>query len=179
MVDDYTTWLDVAYVLFVFAAVAAVVFHWLVRVFAPAKWRVVTASVVFAWHASAEYRAWAWWGLRMAWWWVRQTTSYQLVIPRPAPPCATLAPDCADDAPEDEDAAPDCATIAPIPPGDRAALIEALVRAGWSVGQIRATLKGDNGAIGQEVEAARQRLGMPAPRRVVTIANGKQGEIEL
>jgi hypothetical protein len=47
------------------------------------------------------------------------------------------------------------------------------------VGHIRATLKGDNGAIGQEVEAARQRLGMPAQRRVVTISNGKQGEVEL
>jgi hypothetical protein len=66
-----------------------------------------------------------------------------------------------------------------ITPGDRAALIEALVLSGWSTGQIRSTLKGDNGMIGQEVEAARNRLEAPAPRRVVTIRNGEDGEVEL
>jgi hypothetical protein len=66
-----------------------------------------------------------------------------------------------------------------ITPGDRAALIEALVLSGWTVGQIRSVVKGDNGAIGQEVEAARKRLEAPAPRRVVTIRNGVDGEVEL
>ena len=118
---------------------------------------------------------WAAWGR----WLVLRVLQPSVPRATPTPPRADDAPDCATLAPEDDDDAPDCATLAPIPPGNRAALIEALVAAEWSVGQIRATLKGDNGAIGQEVEAARQRLGMPAPRRVVTISNGKQGEVEL
>jgi len=49
----------------------------------------------------------------------------------------------------------------------RAALIEALVGAGWAVGGIRGLLKGDTGAIGAEVEAAKLRLGISdAPRSV-------------
>lgn len=39
-------------------------------------------------------------------------------------------------------------------------LIELLVYSGWDVGQIRGVLKGDNGAIGNEIDAARKRLGM-------------------
>jgi hypothetical protein len=47
------------------------------------------------------------------------------------------------------------------------------------VSQIRATLKGDNNAISAEIDQARAALGVTVPRRVVTIANGKYGEVEL
>lgn len=39
------------------------------------------------------------------------------------------------------------------------ALIELLVYSDWDVSQIRGVIKGDNGVLGQEIEAARQRLG--------------------
>lgn len=42
----------------------------------------------------------------------------------------------------------------------KTALIELMVYTGWTVGEIRAVIKGDNGAIGLEIEAARRRLGM-------------------
>ena len=61
-----------------------------------------------------------------------------------------------------------------LPPGDRSAVVRALVASGWSVGQIRALLKGDNGAIGLEVEAVRG-----PERRVVTISGGRGGEVEV
>jgi hypothetical protein len=47
----------------------------------------------------------------------------------------------------------------------KTALIELLVYSGWEVGQIRGVLKGDNGAIGTEIEAAKIRLGMVEPPR--------------
>lgn len=57
---------------------------------------------------------------------------------------------------------------------DRAALIEALVSAGWNVGQIRAQLRGDNGVIGEEIAAARQRLGLSTSEpRVIPV--GRDG----
>lgn len=43
----------------------------------------------------------------------------------------------------------------------KTALIELLVYSDWQVGEIRAAVKGDSGAIGKEIEAARQRLGKP------------------
>jgi hypothetical protein len=42
----------------------------------------------------------------------------------------------------------------------KTALIELLVYSGWEVGQIRGVIKGDNGTIGAEVQAAKIRLGM-------------------
>lgn len=42
----------------------------------------------------------------------------------------------------------------------RMALVQALVAAGWKTGEIRAQLKGDTGAIGDQVRAARIALGM-------------------
>ena len=57
-----------------------------------------------------------------------------------------------------------------IPPGDRGALVEALVTNEWGVGQIRGVLKGDNGVISAEVAAARERLGLPAAARTITIS---------
>lgn len=49
----------------------------------------------------------------------------------------------------------------------KTALIELLVYSGWDVVQIRSVVKGDNGAIGAEVEATKQRLGIvDAPRQL-------------
>lgn len=54
-------------------------------------------------------------------------------------------------------------------------LIELLVYSGWDVGQIRSVVKGDNGAIGTEIEAARKRLGMTPPTpRMLTVRDGSQ-----
>lgn len=55
-------------------------------------------------------------------------------------------------------------------------LIELLVYSGWDVSQVRSALKGDNGALGTEIEAARQRLGIaPAaqPAQYVTPIVGR------
>jgi len=53
-------------------------------------------------------------------------------------------------------------------------LIELLVYSGWDASQVRAVLKGDNGALGAEVEAARKRLGIepPPPRMIAVRDNG-------
>ena len=51
----------------------------------------------------------------------------------------------------------------------KTALIELLVYSGWEVGQIRGVLKGDNGAIGTEIEAAKIRLGMTDPPRQLRV----------
>lgn len=61
----------------------------------------------------------------------------------------------------------------------RAALVAALVAAGWQTGEIRAVLKGDNGAIGLDVEAARQRLGVGPSMRFVTINGGRDGKVAI
>jgi len=68
-----------------------------------------------------------------------------------------------------------------IPPGDRGALVEALVVNEWGVGQIRGVLKGDNGVISQEIAAARERLGLPAAPRTITISRHGEPiqEVEL
>lgn len=52
----------------------------------------------------------------------------------------------------------------------KAVLIELLVYSGWQVGEIRAVVKGDNGAIGVEVDAARKRLGVEPPELRTPIA---------
>jgi hypothetical protein len=68
-----------------------------------------------------------------------------------------------------------------IPAGDRGALVEALVINEWGVGQIRGVLKGDNGVISAEVAAARERLGLPATPRTITISRHGEPvqEVEL
>ena len=68
-----------------------------------------------------------------------------------------------------------------IPAGDRGALVEALVVNEWGVGQIRTVLKGDNGVISQEIAAARERLGLPAAPRTITISRHGEPvqEVEL
>ena len=68
-----------------------------------------------------------------------------------------------------------------IPAGDRVALVEALVTNDWGVGQIRTVLKGDNGVISAEVAAARERLGLPAAPRTITISRHGEPvkEVEL
>lgn len=51
----------------------------------------------------------------------------------------------------------------------KTAVIEVLVYNGWSVGEIRAVLKGDSNTFGAEVEAARQRLGIDPPERTLRV----------
>lgn len=58
----------------------------------------------------------------------------------------------------------------------RGAVIDVLVRAGWDVGRIRGVLKGDNGVIGAEVAAARQRLGLDTPTRTITVSERVDGK---
>lgn len=138
------------------------------------------------WQALAPILRGLWWGVgALGWLMVR------ILAPRRAgtPPSWPYV-NSDDDPPQDEAetaglsglSAPsdvDQSVTHDITPGDRMALIEALVRSGWTVGQGRAVLKGDNGAIGLEFKAAQQRLDVPAPRRVVTIRNGQDGEVEL
>lgn len=50
------------------------------------------------------------------------------------------------------------------------AIIEVMVYNGWTTGEIRSILKGDNGAIGKEVDAARERLGIEPPDNKTPIA---------
>ncbi|SRR5258706_15252146 len=59
----------------------------------------------------------------------------------------------------------------------KTAVIEVMVYNGWSVGEIRAVIKGDNGAIGVEVEAARQRLGIDPPDRTLHVRDEKGGRV--
>jgi hypothetical protein len=77
--------------------------------------------------------------------------------------------------------APHNLTERAIPAGDRGALVEALVTNEWGVGQIRGVLKGDNGVISAEVAAARERLGLPAAVRTITISRHGEPiqEVEL
>lgn len=56
-------------------------------------------------------------------------------------------------------------------------LIEVLVYNGWQVGEIRSTIKGDNGAIGTEVDAARKRLGIDAPERTLRVRDGRSERV--
>jgi len=52
----------------------------------------------------------------------------------------------------------------------KTAIIELLVYSGWGVGEIRSMLKGDTGALGVEIEAARKRLGIaPEPPRMIAV----------
>ncbi len=60
----------------------------------------------------------------------------------------------------------------------RAAIIDTLVLAGWDVGRIRSTLKGDNGTIGIEVAEARKRLGIDVPERTFTSREYVNGRLE-
>ena len=59
----------------------------------------------------------------------------------------------------------------------REALVRGLVALGWTVAELRAAgaLRGDNAAIGLEVQAAREALGLePAPSRVVTVGQERR-----
>lgn len=62
---------------------------------------------------------------------------------------------------------------------DRAAALTMLVALGWTTAEIRSVVKGENAAIGAEVDAARRRLGADAPPRFVTIAGGKGGRVAI
>lgn len=51
----------------------------------------------------------------------------------------------------------------------KTAVIEVMVYNGWNVAEIRAVLKGENAAIGAEVEAARTRLDIDPPERTLRV----------
>jgi hypothetical protein len=53
------------------------------------------------------------------------------------------------------------------------AWIELMLYSGYTTAEIRALLKGENGAIGQEVDAARKRLGIVAPDRQLRVKDEK------
>lgn len=55
----------------------------------------------------------------------------------------------------------------------KTALIELLVYSGWDTSQVRSVLKGDNGALGVEVEMAQKRLGITPPALHVTPIVGR------
>lgn len=55
----------------------------------------------------------------------------------------------------------------------KTALIELLVYSGWDVGQIRGLLKGDNGVLGTEIEAARKRLGISIEPRQLRVRDAE------
>lgn len=55
----------------------------------------------------------------------------------------------------------------------KTAVIELLVYSGWDVGQIRGVVKGDNGTIGTEIEAARNRLGIVAEPRQLRVRDAE------
>src|SRR5690242_16554110 len=85
-----------------------------------------------------------------------------------------------DDSADDADRPTDRPSVSAVDPWverlevdrSKTAVIEVLVYSGWTTGEIRAVLKGDNGAIGQEVDAARQRLGIDPPEREARISVG-------
>lgn len=52
----------------------------------------------------------------------------------------------------------------------RITLIELMVYTGWSVGEIRGVLKGDNTVISSEIEQARQKLGIAEAPRAIPLA---------
>jgi hypothetical protein len=57
----------------------------------------------------------------------------------------------------------------------KAAVIELLVYSDWTTAEIRAVLKGENAAIGAEVDAARKRLGISPPDRQLRVRD-ERGE---
>ena len=119
----------------------------------------------------------------VAWWWLwrvlapaeRRPYPEYAAADEPATPVASPEPPAA------PIAEPPTAQPEPVvAPGDRAALVRQLVMDGWSVGQIRGQLKGDNNAISAEIAAARKALDMePTPTRRVPISGGKGGYFEL
>jgi hypothetical protein len=154
--------------------VIEIVILFLALLFAPPMvYKAVTGRelwpvLVSAWDATAPY-------LEVAAWATGKVFAPR--VPRNPPRLFSAVPED-DDLDSDVDEAP-AAPVAALPPGDRAAVVRALVRDDWTVGQIRALLKGDNGMIGQEIEQARAVLGNAPPRRVVTIHHGRSGEVEL
>jgi hypothetical protein len=58
-------------------------------------------------------------------------------------------------------------------------VIEELLTHGWNVGEIRSVVKGDNGTIGAEIDAARQRLGIEAEARTVPVRVRGQDDHKL
>jgi hypothetical protein len=87
-----------------------------------------------------------------------ETVSHSQVVMSPAP--APIVPDGADRQQTDEVSKGSLWIERLQLDKTRAGWVELMVYMGYTVGDIRGLLKGDNGAIGTEIEAARKRLGM-------------------
>jgi hypothetical protein len=61
----------------------------------------------------------------------------------------------------------------------RAAVIEELLTHGWTVADLRreGILRGDNGAIGAEIDAARKRLGIAPPDRTLRVRDSSGARV--
>lgn len=93
---------------------------------------------------------------------------YQVVMSRPAPPAPAQTTDRQADRPS---VSADDLEVGRLQlDRTKVAVIEVMVYNGWQVGEIRAVIKGDNGAIGAEVEAAKKRLGIDTPEPRTPIA---------
>lgn len=125
------------------------------------NWWLQTAIVLFAlgW--------WGWWGWRRLGLPPVDLAHYFSLSPRKTVDTALPAEDAelddneADEADErtaDQAVRPDPTLAALQLDRTRAAVVKALVRAGWSVSEIRGAVRGANDAIGQEIEAARAEL---------------------
>lgn len=53
----------------------------------------------------------------------------------------------------------------------RQLIIDSAATYGWGVGQVRTLIKGDSGAVGAELAAARTRLGIGAPVRMLPVSD--------
>lgn len=93
-----------------------------------------------------------------------------VILPDPAPPTADQQTDRADRPSVSADN-----LEVPRLQLDRTkvAIIEVLVYNGWQVGEIRSALKGDNGTISAEVEAAKKRLGIVDEPRHLRVKDEK------
>lgn len=98
--------------------------------------------------------------------WDRAVNHFQIVMPRPSPQTEqTAQTDRQTDYVSEADHWLDRMEL------DRTkrTVIELMVYVGWDVGQIRNVIKGDNGAIGAEIDAAKKRLGMVDPPRALRV----------
>lgn len=130
---------------------------------------------VLGWWAWYAWRKWGPKGIDLRRYFTMQPRQTLDTAPAAAAPAPAPAPQTDRDRPEtDRVSAVD--PIRAVLELDRTkkAAVKAFVLAGWSVGEIRSVLKGDNGAIGAEVEQARQELNAPEPPPRTLLVDGKR-----
>lgn len=109
-------------------------------------------------------------GKIVAWWDTRSVNhSQQLMSPAPAQTKADQQTDSQTDHVSEADQWLDRLEL----DRTRVAWVELMVYIGYSVGEIRALLKGDNGAIGVEAEAAKKKLGIVDEPRQLRVRDEK------